>query len=124
MGRGGNHLKCAPANDGFGAEYDGMGSYPQGDPITGAQQVTEIGIDQHAVSGPVSGFIYMKGAYGATDPRSQGAGLAGIGKKFVEWTVGGERERRAGEHEPALHPARAGMPSTLRSQGEISAREL
>jgi hypothetical protein len=55
--RGGDHLKDAPANDGVGVEHDGAGSLSQGDPVTAAQQVTEIGTDQEAVGGPACGFV-------------------------------------------------------------------
>jgi hypothetical protein len=55
--RGCDHLKDAPANDRFGVEHDGAGSLSQGDPVTAAQQVTEIGTDQKAVGGPTCGFV-------------------------------------------------------------------
>jgi hypothetical protein len=43
----------------------------------------------------------MKSPHGAANPRSQSAGLAGIGKELVEGDVVGERERGPGEHESA-----------------------
>jgi hypothetical protein len=72
--RGGDHLKDAPANDGFDLQHDGAGSLSQGDPVTVAQQVTEIGTDQKAVGGPACGFVQMKSPHGAANPRSQRAG--------------------------------------------------
>jgi hypothetical protein len=55
--RGGDHLKDAPANDGFGVEHDGAGPLSQGDPVTAAQQVTEIGTDQEAVGVPACRLV-------------------------------------------------------------------
>ena len=55
--RAGDDLKSSPVNDGFGVEHDGMGSLPERDPVTAAQQVTEIGTDQEAVGAPACGFV-------------------------------------------------------------------
>ena len=55
--RAGDNLQSSPADNGFGAEHDEMGSLTQSDPLTTAQQITEIGMDQQPVGGPVSGFI-------------------------------------------------------------------
>ena len=101
MRHGGDHLKDAPANDGVGVEHDGAGSLSQCDPVTAAQQVAEIGSDQKAVGDPACGFVKMKSPHGAANPRSQRAGLAGIGKELVNGDVVGERKRGPGEHESA-----------------------
>ena len=101
MRRGSDHLKHAPADNGLGVEHDWMRSRPERDPVTTAQQVTEIGTDQEAVGVPACGFVQMKSPHGAANPRSQRAGLAGIGKELVNGDVVGERKRGPGEHELA-----------------------
>lgn len=55
--RAGDHLKHAPANDGFSIEDDGAASFTQRDPITPAQQVAEIRSDQESIGGAAGGII-------------------------------------------------------------------